>query len=297
MVTQSSSAAPPRSLPALERLRQVRPGCPQGRRNAERQSCQQGDHEGERQHPRVRLEIDHDGVQRRSKQPRHEFCSPRRQQKAERATTHGEQPALRQQLADDPLSAGAKGHPDREFARPRGSPHQQQTGNIRAGDQQHDGDHRHEGAKRSPITSSERIGSLRGRLQRCLPELSARRPAERLVRRKRHVTPIRGSHSASRLDDVDIWLETCHQRHARPGVDTRQELGIVLDPQRNRQRDVDLATRLHPDESCRCDADNRDGMPGHRERLAQHVRTAAEATRPIAVTDHRNGRHHAVVLG
>ena len=88
------------------------------------------------------------GFKLRSKQPRHEFRAPRRQQEPERATTPREEHALRQQLTGDPGAAGANRHPDRDFARPRRRAHQQQIRDICAGDQQHDGHHPHQHAER-----------------------------------------------------------------------------------------------------------------------------------------------------
>ena len=69
-----------------------------------------------------------------------QLLAPRRDENAERAADRREQQALGQQLADQPPARRAERQPDRDLLLPRRRTRQQQVGDVRAHDQQHQHD-------------------------------------------------------------------------------------------------------------------------------------------------------------
>ena len=75
------------------------------------------------------------------------------------AADEREHEALEQQLPDDPPARGAHGGADGNLPRPVGRARQQQVGDVRAGDEQHEHDgahHRHE--HRPPAAADVPLG-------------------------------------------------------------------------------------------------------------------------------------------
>ena len=62
-----------------------------------------------------------------------------REHEAEHSTHQAQEDALDEQLPDDAPARGAEGHPDGDLARAVRRSRQQQVGDVRAGDQQHEG--------------------------------------------------------------------------------------------------------------------------------------------------------------
>ena len=71
-------------------------------------------------------------------------------------------------------------------------------------------------------------------------------------------------------------------QHDRRGVERQPQIGLLAGG--------------FADEAARRDADDRRGASAHRERLADHVGPAAEASLPVGVADHRVRRARAVVV-
>ena len=72
------------------------------------------------------------------------------EKEAEQSAEHAEENALRQQLPHQPHPSRAQRAAHGEFTRACRAPGEQQAGHIRADNQQHDRDNRHQDHKRSP---------------------------------------------------------------------------------------------------------------------------------------------------
>ena len=108
----------------------------QHRRDTEDQARQRGQDEREDHGAHV-----HRRHIRGRKRHRHERCQQRHREHgehhAEAAAQRRENEALGRQLTDQPLASRADGRPDGELFTPAERAHEQQVGDVRAGDQQH----------------------------------------------------------------------------------------------------------------------------------------------------------------
>ena len=77
-------------------------------------------------------------------------AAPGRDEKPRHRADHRQQQAFRQQLADEPPAAGAERRPHRELALARGRACEQQVGDVRARDEQHEADGAQQQQQRGP---------------------------------------------------------------------------------------------------------------------------------------------------
>ena len=83
--------------------------------------------------------------------------APDRDQQPERAADGREQHAFGEQLRDEARASRAEGPADRHLALPHGRPREQQVGDVRAGDQQHEADGGEQRHERRPDVADEII--------------------------------------------------------------------------------------------------------------------------------------------
>ena len=119
----------------------------QRRQQAGEHARERGDHDRERQHARVDAQIERDIDRQRqldALQPLHE--RPRQRDRRDRAE-HAEQRALDEQLLNQAAAAGADRQAHADLAAARRRARQQHAGDVRAGDQQHEADDRHQAGR------------------------------------------------------------------------------------------------------------------------------------------------------
>ena len=100
--------------------------------------------EGEEQHAPVRVQVERIGRQERRPERPEQPLRPVREQHPGRAADEREQRALGQQLAHQPAASGAERQPHRDLLLPRRRAGEQQVRDVRARDQEHEADDRHQ---------------------------------------------------------------------------------------------------------------------------------------------------------
>src|SRR5262249_13501298 len=131
------------SAPALlDRRRQIQSGRAQRWRQAEQNSGQHRDDDGESQHAPIYAEVDFGGQKARVPvcQRRERALAPEREDDAERAAQRREQDALGQQLPDQTSPPGADRKPHADLRPSQRRARQQQVRHVGAGDQQYERD-------------------------------------------------------------------------------------------------------------------------------------------------------------
>ena len=118
-------------------------------REPERQRRHQAGEGGERQHPAVDVDLAQPREVGRMQCAKQSQGSGR-DHEAERATGHREQAALGEQLPDHRPSARAQRRPEGELAFPDRGPHQEQMGDVGAGDHQHEAHRAEQDHQRRP---------------------------------------------------------------------------------------------------------------------------------------------------
>ena len=208
---------------------------------------------------------------------------PVRERHSGRAAGGGEERTLRQELAHDPPARGSQRQPDRDLLLSRARANDQQAREIGAGDEQHHAHRRHQNLKRQRELPAELVQSLRAGI-----ELERHRRTRRQRLRGGELRPSDAQRRPRLL-----------ARHARREPPDQVEPSSVrrhLHRLRGeRRRDVDVASRLCPEELRRRDADDRERAPLHLEQTSDDVRVAGEPPLPVAMADHRDG--FAILFG
>jgi hypothetical protein len=172
---------------------------------------------------------------------------------------------------------GAERGAHRDLARARGRAHQQQVGDVGAGDQQHEPDRAHEDQQRRLHVADDLVAHRR--------QLD-RQPRAVGLGVLRLQPPVHGRQHAARAV----------QRHPRlEPSDHRQELGATAEGRVGalRHQQVGGARQHQPG---RRDADHRARDAVERDRPADDRRVATEAPLPEGVAEHDDARHAAALL-
>ena len=112
-------------------------------------------------------------------------AQPSRQQKPASAADQGQQEALREQLPDHPAARGAETEADRDLPLTGGGARQEQVGQVRAGDEQHDAGSSQEQQQRRAVRLAH-LGQPGAAFECTKPELLVPRDAlGRVLRRER----------------------------------------------------------------------------------------------------------------
>ena len=123
----------------LERLVQIHPRCLPSRNESENEARDQRHQQRKPQHASIEVDI----LQTRQVArlyAQQKLQAPRAEDHAAEAADESEQQAFGQQLPDQAPARGTEGRADRELLLPRCRPRQQQIGDVRADDQQHETD-------------------------------------------------------------------------------------------------------------------------------------------------------------
>ena len=217
--------------------------------------------------------------------------SERGDRQPERPADDRQQQAFGEQLPDDSPVRGAERGPHRHLLAPPDRARQQQVGDVRAGDQQHEADGRHQHDQRSPHVAdhllaqrhdAEREAAVR-RIDVRMTGAKARRQRGHLRLRllERRAGP-ELRHDVVVLAAADlrrVGSERQRQQHLRIGDDAERGQRLLAQRERRLQHAHDL---------CRLAVEH--------DRPADHGRVAAEAALPGAVAENRHGRRRLRVL-
>jgi hypothetical protein len=183
----------------------------------------------------------------------------RRESNRDDAAHEREQEALGEQLTNDPAAAGTDRQTDRDLPFARRGSSEQEVGHVRAGDQQHQADRRHQHEQRLlKSLPEERPTRAAG------TDLDARReeaPANvRSIGRRHGIDKLRPHDRETRLGlrRRDVWVRP--RQHPEPRVSDGKQtrlLGQQLRQDRQGQRDVRGLSNRHAGEPGRAHADNR----------------------------------------
>ena len=147
--TRCRAALVPARPPAWSDAVRILSGGLERRRQPEGQRRHQAGERGERQHSPVHVDLAQTGEIGRV-QHAQEAQRQRGHHEAERPAGQREQPALGQELPDHRPAARAQRGAERELALPDRRPHQQQVGDVGAGDHQHETDRAEQDQQRGP---------------------------------------------------------------------------------------------------------------------------------------------------
>ena len=227
-----------------------------------------------------------------------------RQREADEAAGQGQQQALRQPLAQQPAATGPERHAHGHLVPARGVAGEQQVGEVRAGDQQHDRSDALEQQQRpgegatqpsesvppgaQPEGLSEKLSPgvvAAGQLgQLCLSQVAVERTCGRLGFRPGDVRP-----------------QPRHQRHPLVAPVLQPVCGKRPEDRRHHHRDphVDGVAELRAVEAGRRNADDRHRPPVQHDRSSHDRRLGAEPPLPVVVAqDHdRVSARRPVVRG
>ena len=134
---------------ALERRTGIGARDVHGRRKAEEDPGRHRDQTGKGQQTKIELKRRAHGEPARREERDEQCGAPSREQQTERAADHAQEDALRQKLTDDPRPRCAEREPNRDFSLPRICARQQQAGDVRARQQQHETDDGHQDPERA----------------------------------------------------------------------------------------------------------------------------------------------------
>ena len=182
------------------------------------------------------------------------------------------QQTFRQQLADETRPAGAEREAKRELPPPRHRARQEEHGDVRARDQQHEPDHPHHQVEGFAVGAPQLIEAAAARLE---PDVR-RVLAIDLGQRVGHELLEDAIDSRPRLALADSRLQPRH--HLRPpiaaGLEQRRRAGRAEPPRHqlhhveHRHVDVGRSSGLHAEKGGRRDADDGEGHVVDGDRLA-----------------------------
>ena len=268
-----------RAGPFGERLGPGVAAGPQRRKHAERDSGHRGQGRGKEEDPRIDRRSAHqrDGF---GQKPREQRRGRRRENDAERAAGKGQQQALRQELAQQPLPPGPERGAHGELLAPGDGAHEKETRQVRACDQEH-GERRAEQGRDEearlvpePVAQGDdRRAVLRVVLRVCA--LERRGDSAHLPPRRRERDA--GLQAPDEMEPVvpPILVALLGEPGGHP--ETRHAAGI-------------RETRRH-------DADDREGLVVEPDGLADHRRIASELRFPEGVGEQHRPRRAGTVVG
>jgi hypothetical protein len=268
----------------LERLVQLRGERAPGRDDPERQPGHDGERRGHPEHDDVDphlLDARHARRQRRQERLQPEVA----EQHAGDGAQQRQQHALGQQLAQHARAAGPEREPHGDLALPVGGAREQQVRDVRARDQQHEGDRAQQQHQRGAHVADH------GLVQRL----------DRHALLGVRVRVLLGEPRGDRLDvgarllHVDAGLQAAH--HVDAGVVAAVVLAADLVLQ-SQQRREDLGVPPAGVHRLRHHPDHRERVAAQDQRLANHLRIPSEAPLPEAFAQERDaGRAGLLLLG
>ena len=171
-------------------------------------------------------------------------------------------------------------------------PREQQVGDVRAGDEQHQADNHHQRGQRALVARAEARTAGRSRVehQRLLQItlLVVLAP----VLRHRRLAHLRLRAAQRRLRRLERLIGSQAAHHVQPPVRAPIERALLATDEglgAERDGDVERAPDVEAEESRRRDADNRERDALDHERSADDVSRSPEAALPERVADHRDG--------
>ena len=250
--------------------------------------------EGERQDPKIRSRLNQQRLLLRDEgdqtaRQRH------RQRDADRAADERQQHAFRQQLSHQLTACRAERQAHRDLALPHEAARDQQVRDVRARDQQHEPDHRHQHDERGrEVVAQRRIADVRlVELQLSRHEALADEGRPVLRARQRHLVladlreqPLQ--RSLRGLDRVAGLEPREHLHPARALIVHVHPSPLGHDHRLHQDRHAHLrrARRIDAGKTLRGHADDRHGVVVDEDLLADRLRVAIESPRPVVVADH-----------
>ena len=281
--------------PGSGRFRGVDARGAQRRREAEQQRGCDGHAGRKAQDAQVEMRLQHHPFDRSGEHRNQERRAPPREQQSGAGAQRHQHEAFGQQLADQPAAARANREPHRHLVLPRGGAGEQQVGDIGAADEEHDADDRHDDHQRIGVGLAKVVGAPGRGDERDAAEVAA------LVAGHpdfRHVAVPQCLEVRPRLLGRRTGCKT--PDHAQPPALLRLQ---TLFDEHHGQRDVERHADPEPEESGRCDPDDRHPLRADLNVLPEHCRISCEAARPEVVADdgHRAVRtataRHGIVRG
>ena len=262
------------------------------------------------EHAQCRDECDDPPVDRRVAAEGQQLTAPVADDHAEQAAEHGEKDALGEELTNQPRAWCAERQPQRDFPPAARRAREQEIGDVRADDQQHQRDDNCENRRRTRGAGVDVINAARARfdqqLRHGLPVLISREQAllgsDRGVERRPAVARGILEHRAevrAHLIERRARLEPAHRLQPPVGGLGQTLLAAELRIERERQRDVTIrraAQVLHPQKFLRHDTDDRHENVVHADDLADDLGIGREPARPERVADHRDRRGRRLIV-
>ena len=270
--TQPSAAAGHGAIATLERVAQVAARCLKRGHQAKQQARGQRDPEREQRDPEIEPDLG-DARQVRGPDRDERLDQSSCDHDAQRSAEHAEDRGLDDELGHDARPGRTEGGAHRELAPAGGAAHQEQVGDVGAGDEQHQPDRSQQQAQHRGGAPADFLG------QRA--HVHAGVGAVRI--RIRHAQlPGDGLEVVGNLPDGDSRFH--------PSDDSKKALGPVgpagIGGRGERHHDLAVAHERH--EVRAQDADDPERLAIQHERLADGVGAAAEPALPQAVRDHRD---------
>ena len=250
---------------------------------------------GERHHLRVQRGVD--GIGRFARDERHhQVQRPPRDDEARGPSEGREQQRLREQLTNELPARRADRQPHRHLAGARRRSREQQAGDVRARDQEHESRDAEEQRQRAARRADHAALALRSRqqLQRLRAEPLHRLLAHALLQRRLDIVDdvaVRHAHRRLRLFERDARFEPREQiGPIAPAIveafPARRHEGAQCD----RHVQLRLGAERRAVEALRRDADDGQRLAVDDQLLIENVRVLAEARLPEGVTEHRDAR-------
>ncbi len=205
------------------------------------------------------------------------------EQQRNRSGNQAQQCAFRQQLPDDPQSAGPKRQPHAQFILSRRSPRQLQAGYIRASNHQHHShrDHNQQNRVFQPAVLLQRVRKRRARPNHRLCGFTQIR-----------VRIVQGTELARNQGHLRLRLVDAHSG-SEPRIEPAAQVFPIAQPivvrinqrlETERKPEIRrLHTRAH--KVVRCNSDDGDGNAVQPNGLAQHRRISSKPLLPVVLAD------------
>ena len=235
-------------------------------------------------------------------------AQPGRKQQARAAAEERQYHALGQRLAHETCASRAKRQPNRDLLLPARRPRQQQVGDVRARDEEHQAHHRHQDVERRRHLSAHIGQSPASGIQIELLDPKAILELPRRCGESGHGVQL--VFVDLPVDDVELWLRGVGRESRLQAANDVQPPALTIVEIVYRRRHLGLHHDRHEQIGRRCgddagEADGRDADDCHRRavdrhHLVQDGRVAGEAPLPEPMAQYRHrvrARRPIVIVG
>ena len=273
------------------------------RRESSQEPCDEGRAQREQQHAPVDVHVERQRDGNRQTHRRGHRRHPPGEQRADYGADHRHHDRFGEELAHETAPARANRQPNGDFLLPPGRARQQHAGDIRAGNQQHEADHREEAGR-------ERKHRRIGRGMEVDVVGGFERDAAVLVGRRIRLLEARHQQRQVRVGFLDGLARFQPRPQEHPAIAAAFQPrraggrghGVVhadrfhFERRGGRNPQLRRKNRHHPIEAGRDDADDRVRVAADAERAPDGIGCGAQLADPVAIRDHRDafGAGHVV---